>query len=343
MQRRYCLFAIMFAALTGCADFDLKKNIPWGAGENGQLERPMKLVANWSETVMTSGASQPIRGFGGRLVFYANEGGKPVKVAGTLSVYAFNETDGFKDNVVPERKFVFTEEQFAEHHSDKGILKHSYNFWLPFDELGGEQKQVSLLCRFVSAQGDVVLSEQTRHLLPGKPPANPTVPETLAADHPGLPTRTPSVTQGAQQQGVQQVGFFDPMPPSTETRARMNTTTIDLGATTPGGAQSIDLGSLPASGSADAASLGVPMPGAGASQSMRSGVTAARLPALPSGESLRLSTRSGLERSRAPRASTSPPERGRGLWQRPRGGWPSGPAAQHSAAPATADGSGPST
>ncbi|MDZ4779101.1 MAG: hypothetical protein SGJ19_02475 [Planctomycetia bacterium] len=338
MQRRYSLFAIMLATLVGCADFDLKKNIPWGAGEDGQLERPMKLVANWSETVMTSGASQPIRGFGGRLVYYANEGGKPVKVAGTLTVYAFNETDGFKDNVVPERKFVFTEEQFAAHYTDKGILKHSYNFWLPFDELGGEQKQVSLLCRFVSAQGDVVLSEQTRHVLPGKPPMNPTVPETLAVDHPALPTRTPPVTQG-----VQQVGYFDPMPPTTESRARMNTTTIDLGSDMPGGAHGIGLGGLTQSGASEATSLGSPTQSTGSAQFRQTGVTAARLPALPSGETRRLSTRSVPERSRAPRASTSPPERGRGLWQRPRGGWPSAPGAQRSTGPATAGGSSPST
>jgi len=331
MNRLQFLLPVLLAALSGCAEFDLKKNIPWGAGEDGKLGRPMKLVANWSETVMTSGSSPPIRGFGGRLVFYASEGGKPIKVAGTLTVYAFDETSGIKDDVVPDRKFVFTEEQFALHHSDKGMLKHSYNFWLPFDELGGEKKEISLLCRFVSSQGDVVLSEQTRHLLPGKPPKQPALPESLAQDVATLQPTAPTATS----QGVQQVGYFEPIPPSTETRARMETTTINLS-----GDSAMRAGASNASGTGDAGSAAgttFDLPGV----APLGGVTPRRLPAVLEATPPQPSAHFGPDRYRALRASTSPPERDRGLWQRPRGGWQSGSAAPRSTAPASASGPAP--
>lgn len=336
MKRSAFVIALMLGALTGCAEFDLKKNIPWGTGEDGRLERPMKLVANWSEVVMTNGNVSPTRGFGGRLVYYAKEGGKPVKVSGTLTVYAFNESDGLKDDVVPDRKFVFTEEQFAQHYSDKGLLKHSYNFWLPWDELGGEKKEISLLCRFVSSQGDVVLSEQTRHVLPGKPPTNPAVPATLAADHPALRPAAPPVGQGNRQ-----VGYFDDIPAPAETPGRMNTTTIHLNGPSAGPAPQahvIDVRGLE-EGGVDPL-YGLPESN-DIQQFLDRDVIPARNSASRSAATQQPSIHSGLEKSRAPRASTAPPERGRGLWQRPRGGWQSDRATVRSAGRATAGGSNP--
>ncbi len=336
MKRCAFAIALMLGLLTGCAEFDLKKNIPWGTGEDGKLERPMKLVANWSEAVMTSGNLSPTRGFGGRLVYYAKEGGKPVKVAGTLTVYAFNESDGMQDDVVPDRKFVFTEEQFAQHYSDKGLLKHSYNVWLPWDELGGEKKDISLMCRFVSSQGDVVLSEQTRHVLPGKPSKNPAVPETLAADHPSLRPTAPPVSPG-----IQQVGYFDDIPAPTEVPGRMNTTTINLGGSSAGlapQAHVIEVRGLE-EGGVDPL-YGLPESN-DVQQFLDRSIIPARTQESRSAAPQRPSTHSGPERYRALRASTVPPERGRGLWQRPRGGWQSDRATQRLEGRATASGSNP--
>lgn len=328
MPRLSIAIVFTLGLLTGCSQFDLKDNIPWGAGEDGKLGRPMKLVANWSETVMTNGSSAPMRGFGGRLVFYDREGGKPIKVAGSLTVYAFNETDGLKDDVVPDKKFVFTEEQFANHHSDQGLLKHSYSFWIPWDELGGEKKEISLLCRFVSVQGDVVVSEQSRNVLPGKPPVNPQVPESLAADH---PTVTPAGVTTLSQ-GVQQVSYDQPVTsqPSLDHRPRMTTSTINLEGSQPG--------LLPAGSAQDVRSLynggqglspapeGIPF--SGLYQQPATMGSSPDLMASSQGATQSASGRSGPAKRPAPGARSSLPVRGRGLWQRPRGESRSGLAIQ---------------
>lgn len=165
-------------SLAGCAQFNLGKNIPWQSGRNGELEPPGKVMAVWTDTVMNQAGQKPVRGFGGRLMFYGPaEGSKPIKVKGTLVVYAFVETDRDPTNPVPDRKFVFTSDQLEKHYS-KSDLGHSYSVWLPWDEVGGPQAEVSLLIRFTpDAGGAVVVGEQSKHVLPG------TVPPPTAVAH----------------------------------------------------------------------------------------------------------------------------------------------------------------
>ena len=43
---------------------------------------------------------------------------KPVKVDGTLEVYAFDETDRDPTNSAPDRKYVFSPEDFRKHFSE---------------------------------------------------------------------------------------------------------------------------------------------------------------------------------------------------------------------------------
>ncbi len=161
-----------FALLSsGCATFDLSKRIPWGAGEDGKPAAPMRLMAVWTDTTMTSPGKPAMRGMGGRIVFY-DQANEPVKVKGTLVVYAFDETNRDPTNVTPERKYVFLPEDFEKHYS-KGRLGHSYSFWLPWDQVGGKQAAISLIARFQPDKGGEIIGEQTKHLLPGLAPELP--------------------------------------------------------------------------------------------------------------------------------------------------------------------------
>lgn len=163
--------------LAGCGQFNLKKTFPWGAGDFGELQAPLKVVAMWTDTVLNQPNQPALRGFGGRLMFYREENERPVKVEGSLVVYAFDESKRDPTNVTPDRKFVFTKEQVAKHYS-KSNLGHSYSFWLPFDEVGGERREISLLVRFTSTQGSAIVSDQTLHMLPGRePPPPPPAPK----------------------------------------------------------------------------------------------------------------------------------------------------------------------
>ncbi|MEX0714407.1 MAG: hypothetical protein WD278_18875 [Pirellulales bacterium] len=221
--------ALVLAGLPGCQHFDLRKRIPWGEGEEGQLKRPMKVVGLWTDTVLSSAHQQPMRGFGGRLMFYASEEGKPCKVKGSLVVYAFDETHRDPTNVAPDRKYVFAEEQFAKHYS-KSALGHSYSFWLPWDEVGGEQKEISLILRFVPEQGGVVISEETKHVLPGSKP----VDQAIRPASNGLTTaRSKSEVQRVQYD-EEEAGDGDLSPLETvdqqpgDSSHRMKTVTIHV-------------------------------------------------------------------------------------------------------------------
>ena len=85
----------------------------------------------------------------------------------------------------PDRKYVFTKDQLPSHYS-KSKLGHSYSVWLPWDETGGPQKEVSLIARFTPEKGGVVVGEQTKQILPGKPqviaknPADVALPASAA-------------------------------------------------------------------------------------------------------------------------------------------------------------------
>lgn len=219
--------------LAGCSTFDLKRPIPWMANKDDDPHQPVKLVAMWHDTMLSSAGQTPKRGFGGRVMFYRSNSDKPVKVNGSLVVYGYDETHRDPTNLTPDRKFVFTAEQLEKHYS-KSAIGHSYSFWLPWDTVGGERKQISLIAKFSPLEGGVVVGEQTQHLLPGSAPVdeyiNPPNQRQYAGE--GRDEIQPVTHEGPLPPGYP----YDPNP-GTEAyvpQNRMKTTTIDL-TPAPGG------------------------------------------------------------------------------------------------------------
>jgi hypothetical protein len=203
-------------ALSGCAtEFDLSKSVPWEMGKDGKFESPMQVAVFWTDAVQNQ-ADKPkgIRGFGGRLYFYGKDPNKPVKVKGNLVIYAFDETDRDPKNVVPDKKYVFTPEQFQKKYS-KSTLGDSYSVWLPWDEVGGPQKQVSLVVRFTGEKGEMITSDEAKQLLPGattqekKPAAMDSNSITVGGQTVALPVVPPMPfgTNAAGAGGVQPAAY----------------------------------------------------------------------------------------------------------------------------------------
>ncbi|RIK76847.1 MAG: hypothetical protein DCC67_13365 [Planctomycetota bacterium] len=145
----------------------MRKAVGWQQEpEKPQPQVPVRMVATWADTTLTKGGAKPVRGFGGRLLFFGRDSEDPVRVEGDLVVYAFDETSRPPHETQPTRKYIFPMEEFVRHESESK-LGPSYSFWLPWDEVGGPQRKISLIARFQPKQGAIVLSEQTRHLLPG--------------------------------------------------------------------------------------------------------------------------------------------------------------------------------
>ena len=119
----------------------------------------------------TQPGQRPTRGFGGRLYFYDAKD-KTVPVEGQLVVYGYDDSQDGRPSQTPSRKFAFTPEQFTQHYSATQ-LGASYSIWIPWDQVGGVRKSISLLPVFTSTNGQVVMGEQSINVLPGKAPENP--------------------------------------------------------------------------------------------------------------------------------------------------------------------------
>ena len=180
---RLCVFTLLLVA--GCSEFDRHVNLPW-SGEDDEPTVPKSVTAMWTDTVMYKPGSPGTRGFGGRFHFFGDDTKTPVRVDGTLTVYVFSAENESK-STMPEKKFVFMPEQIAQHCSESS-LGPSYSFWLPWDAVGGPQRQLSLIARFEAGTGHAVLSTPAKVVLPGAELAGPPPP---AAGVAAVPPQTP--------------------------------------------------------------------------------------------------------------------------------------------------------
>lgn len=232
----------------GCKKFDLNRSIPWATRHKDGPGQPSKMMAVWTDAVLTTSTAPPTRGFGGRLMFFNEETGQPIKVEGELTVYAFDEASRDPWNPRPARKFVFKAEQFEKHHSESK-MGPSYSVWLPWEAAGGEQKEIALIARFVTNDGTVVMGEQTRHILPGR-----LSPEALAERNGQPPGSSaggagrrwdPSIDGQAVQPASHLQSLASDEGPYPGAPRKMTTTTIELpnrlGTTVP----SVDVRSWP--------------------------------------------------------------------------------------------------
>ena len=232
-----CLIA--FSAVSGCASTkkswqhvkngDLKRAVGMKSSKPAPPEIPARIVSTWTDTVLQRTGKTPQRGFGGRLVFFTRDSEEPVRVDGQLVVYAFDETDRAPHETHPSRKYVFPRDEFARHESESQ-LGASYSVWLPWDEVGGNMKQISLIARFEPEGGNYVMGEQTKHLLPG---LSKTATEHLVqeggvgavdiAQHTEKPTTRSVIRQLSAEMPVQ-----EEVAPPAKPAAEMSTTTISL-------------------------------------------------------------------------------------------------------------------
>lgn len=188
--------------------FSLDNTWPFRDKDKPQQGTPTRLAGTWTDTVMTQAGQRPQRGFGGRVLFYDKEGKKPILVDGQLVVYAFDETNRQPTDNKPTRRYVFPADQMPIHMS-KCDMGASYSFWLPWDEAGGPQTTVSLICRFEPKGGAVVTGEQSKLNLPGTiaprsatagSPKPPKVPEGVSSKPPRQTLEDIRAKQIADQQ-----------------------------------------------------------------------------------------------------------------------------------------------
>ncbi len=197
VQRRRCIErlaagfgCVLLVTLSGCSTLQTNDSLidkkpsksifdrmPWSKKSDGPepYPNPVKLAATWTPDTLTQVGRVPTRGFGARVYFY-DEKSRPVPVAGTLTVHAFDETGARKDGIPNVKRYQFTPEQFTNHFSQSD-LGASYSVWIPWDAVGGDQTRVSLVASFTTAEGKTVQGSASTVLLPG---AKESAAESLA-------------------------------------------------------------------------------------------------------------------------------------------------------------------
>ncbi len=207
------LIGLMWLGLfSGCSPLDLSKGISW-PGSQPKCQVPDRMTNMWEETILHQRGQRGVRGFGGRIMFFAEEQKEPVMVDGTFTVYVFDGSEAGAGKSRPERKFVFLPEDMPRHHS-KTSLGDSYSFWIPWEEVGGPRRELNLIAQFQSTTGEFITAEESRQTLPGISP-------TADRDRDMSKTRLP-VPSGA----VRQVSHEEPLDRSAG--RGMTTATITL-------------------------------------------------------------------------------------------------------------------
>jgi len=184
--------------------------------------QPARITTLWSHTVLNQQGKRSVRGFGGRIMFHGKEGDKSVKVQGSLIIYAFDETTHSKS--APDRKFVFTAEQFESHYS-KSKLGHSYSVWLPWDEVGGPPRRINLVARFEPTDGPMIMSDNAIQLLPGISPDDKESPDQKPDEDEYDPVPT---NNSIQQAGYQKSASTKPVGKEPRQLNHHETETIEL-------------------------------------------------------------------------------------------------------------------
>jgi len=184
----------------GCAKLDWSrldpaKAIGWSKSQPDP-KVPSRVADVWTDTVLNQPGLPGVRGFGGRITFYSDHEKKPVAVDGTLTVYAYDATVRDPVHVSPERRFVFPADQLPKHYSPNK-LGPTYSLWLPWDEVGGVERQLSLVARFDARSGETIVSNPSRQTLPGLPAAPAAAAHRTPAPSTPAPATLPDVRQAS--------------------------------------------------------------------------------------------------------------------------------------------------
>lgn len=196
---------------------DLPDGVPWKGKKKAKQGVPTRIVATWTDTVLQQTGKPATRGFGGKLFFYGPNPKEPIAVEGQLVVYAFDEADRKQTDNRPTKRFVFPPAQFAIHQGETE-LGVAYSFWLPWDEVGGMQTDVSLIARFEPIKsGSLIVSDQAKLRLAGQLNQQMLAPKTMLASH-----------VASQPTGVQQASHEEPEAVAKQGKLKLETTTINL-------------------------------------------------------------------------------------------------------------------
>lgn len=183
-----------------------------------QFESPERMVVVWSPAMYNEPGKKPTRGFGGRIYFYGKQN-NPIAVEGQLVVNAYDDSQmKQKASQAPDRRYAFPQETFSGHFAPTD-LGPSYSVWVPWDEVGGQQMQISLLPVFTASSGKVVMAQPSPNVLPGtQSQVDPALQEPQLTTMPRV----------YEESAVKQISYEEPVAPAEALQPGMTQVTSSL-------------------------------------------------------------------------------------------------------------------
>jgi hypothetical protein len=208
------LFAVLiFATVVGCqSNLTLKRMQAKNPLAKNSVKTPTKMVDVWNTYAQTTPEGKVFRGIAGRIHFYNDYKKKQaVKVDGNLTVFIFDGNEKNPAHAKPLKVYQFRSETLNKHYAFKKPLGHGYDFFLPFDEIGGEEKNLCVMTRFDDRlEQALVLSHPVVTVLKGtkhEVPAAENAVQEFLANNSILMKANRELAEQAIPSNIRQVGF----------------------------------------------------------------------------------------------------------------------------------------
>ena len=187
-----------------------------------EFQTPEKMLAIWKDSVRTEDNGLSMRGFGGRLYLYDDDG-MPIRAEGDLIIYGFDDSVTDREGSKADRKIVIQNEQFQKRYSESA-LGPSYSVWVSWDRVGSVDKSVTLVPFFRTSDGNIVQAGQSIYTLHTSGNKSDTLDRERVSSFKQVPP--PNAAEGVAQ--VSYLEGSDVGDQSLSTGPRVRTTTISL-------------------------------------------------------------------------------------------------------------------
>ena len=142
------------------------------------VKTPVEIVDVWNSYAQVTPDGKTMRGMAGRIHFYNHQKkSQAVKVDGDVRVFVFDGRETDPAHAKPLQEFLFKADTLEQHYSHQKPLGHGYNFFLPMDEIGGEEKPLCVMVRFDDHLNEMlVMAQPVNTILAGRKPQTPSDP-----------------------------------------------------------------------------------------------------------------------------------------------------------------------
>ncbi|MDR0335790.1 MAG: hypothetical protein LBI18_01730 [Planctomycetaceae bacterium] len=209
----FLFLVLIFATVFGCqSNLTVKRIQAKNPLAKNSAKTPTKMVDVWNTYAQTTPEGKVLRGIAGRIHFYNDYKKKQaVKVDGNLTVFIFDGNEKNPAHAKPLKIYQFRSETLDKHYAFKKPLGHGYDFFLPFDEIGGEEKNLCVMTRFDDRLEDMlVLSHPVVTVLQGSKrevPASENAIQEFLANNSILAKANRELAEQAIPSDIRQVGF----------------------------------------------------------------------------------------------------------------------------------------